>query len=248
MVRSGKDHKTPRPSLRKAWMWALGFLCFVAVLKQSCLHAFNDKNESLPQIPNVCLYQEPLSHAPEFLLYQWQLRNHPISQLHRCHPAHSRHYPYGNCLCLNKHRDQYCVINLTPSHHDIKGRNTPVVLEIKANPERWDDLSTATRSRGEDRRDQVFRFQIHCCLKKKNKTLYFVWGVAYEQCCDSLRWTPKGLSHTCPCICSPPKLRSHPGCHRTLSRVLCAIYTAGTGWLSILNIASTAPFLTHLCT
>ena len=176
MVRSGKDHKTPRPSLRKAWMWALGFLCFVAVLKQSCLHAFNDKNESLPQIPNVCLYQEPLSHAPEFLLYQWQLRNHPISQLHRCHPAHSRHYPYGNCLCLNKHRDQYCVINLTPSHHDIKGRNTPVVLEIKANPERWDDLSTATRSRGEDRRDQVFRFQIHCCLKKKTKR-FILYGV-----------------------------------------------------------------------
>lgn len=87
MVISGKDHETPRPSLRKQWMWALGFLCFITVLKQSCLHTFNDKNERLPQTPNVCLYQEPLSHAPEFLLYQWQLRNHPISQLHRCQPT-----------------------------------------------------------------------------------------------------------------------------------------------------------------
>lgn len=51
-------------------MWAPGLLCLIIVLKQSCLHAFNYKNENLPQTPNMCLYQEPLSHAPEFLLYQ----------------------------------------------------------------------------------------------------------------------------------------------------------------------------------
>ena len=34
-----------------------------------------------------------------------------------------------------------------------------------------------------------------------------------------------------------PKLRSHPGCHKILSRVSCAIHTVGPCWLSILNRA-----------
>ena len=34
--------------------------------------------------------------------------------------------------------------------------------------------------------------------------------MANQQCCDSFRWTAKGLSHTYTCIHSPPKpLPSH---------------------------------------
>ena len=45
-----------------------------------------------------------------------------------------------------------------------------------------------------------------------------------QQCCDSLRWTAKGLSHTYKCIHPfSPKLPSDLGCHITLSRVPCAM-------------------------
>ena len=47
-----------------------------------------------------------------------------------------------------------------------------------------------------------------------------------------------------------PKAPSHPGCHLTLSRVPCAIYTVGP-WLNILNIAAYTClfvlFLRHFC-
>ena len=36
------------------------------------------------------------------------------------------------------------------------------------------------------------------------KLCILYWGIADEQCCDSFRWTVKGLSHTCTCICSSP--------------------------------------------
>ena len=37
-------------------------------------------------------------------------------------------------------------------------------------------------------------------------------------------------------VCILPQTPSHPGCHITLSRVPCAIYTVTPGWLSVLNI------------
>ena len=40
-------------------------------------------------------------------------------------------------------------------------------------------------------------------LKKKKKLFIFYWNIAHEQCCDSFRWTAKGLSLTYTCIRSP---------------------------------------------
>ena len=50
----------------------------------------------------------------------------------------------------------------------------------------------------------------------------FYWGIADWQCCDSFKWTAKGLSHTY-MFPFTPKLTSYSGCHITLSRVPCAL-------------------------
>ena len=36
------------------------------------------------------------------------------------------------------------------------------------------------------------------------KLLILYWGIADEQCCDSFRWTGKGLDYMCTGIRSPP--------------------------------------------
>jgi len=44
-----------------------------------------------------------------------------------------------------------------------------------------------------------------------------------QRCCDSFRWTAKGLRHAQTLYPFSSKLPSHPGCQGTLSRVTCAI-------------------------
>jgi len=56
------------------------------------------------------------------------------------------------------------------------------------------------------------------------------WGVADEQCCNSVSWTVKALSHTYTMYPFPHKLPSHPGCHITLNRVPCAIQQIVVGY------------------
>ena len=57
------------------------------------------------------------------------------------------------------------------------------------------------------------------------------WGMASEQCCDSFRWTAKGLSHTYMYPLSPNPIP----CRLPHHMDLCC--TGGPCWLSILNIA-----------
>ena len=65
-----------------------------------------------------------------------------------------------------------------------------------------------------------------CCNSwvTKSRTRLSAWTelIANQQCCDSLRWTAKGLSYTYTCIHSSPN--SPPICHITLSTTFpCAI-------------------------
>ena len=57
----------------------------------------------------------------------------------------------------------------------------------------------------------------------------FYWGTADWRCCNSFKWTAKGLSHIY-MFPFTPKLISHPGCHITLSRVPCAIQLVLVGY------------------
>ena len=64
---------------------------------------------------------------------------------------------------------------------------------------------------------------------KKKKKFILYWSIANCQCCDSFRWTAKGLSHTYACIHSPPtplpsRLPHHIGQSSTF-------YTVGPWWL-----------------
>ena len=63
-------------------------------------------------------------------------------------------------------------------------------------------------------------------------------GTANEQCCDGVRWTAKGLSHTCTCIHPPqtPVLtRRFKTPHNTEQSSMC--YTGSPCCLRISNIA-----------
>ena len=51
----------------------------------------------------------------------------------------------------------------------------------------------------------------------------FLMSQCFPSGCESFRWTAKGLSHTYTCIHSSPNYPSHPGCHKTMNRVPCAI-------------------------
>ena len=67
------------------------------------------------------------------------------------------------------------------------------------------------------------------------KVFILNWSIADYQCCDSFRYTTKGLSHMCTCIHSPknsPSLQAHIA----FSSIPCA-------WLSILNILLLSLFI-----
>ena len=61
------------------------------------------------------------------------------------------------------------------------------------------------------------------------KLFILYWSTVSQQCCDSFRWTTKGLGHTHVHVSIPPY---RPGDHGARSRALCR--TAGPYCLSIL--------------
>ena len=84
-------------------------------------------------------------------------------------------------------------------------------------------------------------------IKSKNtyffKLFILYWSIADSQCCDSFRWTAKGLSHTYTCTHSPPN--SLPSRLPRNIEQSSMWYKVDPFWLSILNIAAcTCPFQT----